>query len=56
MEDTMFLIERSHHGDKEAREILVRENTGLVWSIVRRYMGRGTDSEDLFQIGIMGLI
>ena len=56
MEDTMFLIERSHHGDKEAREILVRENTGLVWSIVRRYMGRGTDSEALFQIGIMGLI
>ena len=56
MEDTMFLIERSHHGDKEAREILVQENTGLVGSIVRRYMGRGTDSEDLFQIGIMGLI
>ena len=56
MEDTMFLIERSHHGDKEAREILVQKNTGLVWSIVRRYMGRGTDSEDLFQIGIMGLI
>ena len=56
MEDTMFLIERSHHGDKEAREILVQENTGLVWCIVRRYMGRGTDSEDLFQIGIMGLI
>ena len=56
MEDTMFLIERSHHGDKEARETLVQENTGLVWSIVRRYMGRGTDSEDLFQIGIMGLI
>ena len=56
MEDTMFLIERSHHGDKKAREILVQENTGLVWSIVRRYMGRGTDSEDLFQIGIMGLI
>ena len=54
--DTAVLIERSHHGDKEAREILVRENTGLVWSIVRRYMGRGTDSEDLFQIGIMGLI
>ena len=56
MEDTMFLIERSHHGDKEARELLVQENTGLVWSIVRRYMGRGTDSEDLFQIGVMGLI
>ena len=56
MEETMALIERSHHGDKEARDRLVQENMGLVWSIVRRYMGRGTDSEDLFQIGLMGLI
>ncbi len=56
MEDTMVLIERSHHGDKQARERLVEENTGLVWSIVRRFAGRGTDSEDLFQIGAMGLI
>lgn len=56
MEDTMGLIERSHHGDKQAREKLVKENMGLVWSIVRRFAGRGTDSEDLFQIGAMGLI
>ncbi|MCC8163167.1 MAG: SigF/SigG family RNA polymerase sporulation sigma factor [Lachnospiraceae bacterium] len=56
MEDTMVLIERSHHGDKTARERLVEENTGLVWSVVRRFAGRGTDSEDLFQIGAMGLI
>ena len=56
MEDVMFLIEKSHHGDKKARELLVQKNTGLVWSIVRRYIGRGTDSEDLFQIGVMGLI
>lgn len=56
MEDTMVLIERSHHGDKRAREQLVEENTGLVWSIVRRFTGRGTDMEDLFQIGALGLI
>ncbi|MCD8248730.1 MAG: SigB/SigF/SigG family RNA polymerase sigma factor [Lachnospiraceae bacterium] len=56
MDDTMVLIEKSHHGDKKARERLVEENTGLVWSIVRRFAGRGTDSEDLFQIGAMGLI
>ena len=56
MEDTMGLIERSHHGDKQAREKLVKENMGLVWSIVRRFSGRGADSEDLFQIGAMGLI
>ncbi len=56
MEDTMVLIERSHHGDKKAREQLVEENMGLVWSIVRRFAGRGAESEDLFQIGAMGLI
>ena len=56
MEDTMVLIERSHHGDKEAREQLVKENMGLVWSIVRRFSGRGTENEDLFQIGAMGLL
>ncbi len=56
MEKTMVLIERSHHGDKKAREQLVEENMGLVWSIVKRFSGRGTDMEDLFQIGAMGLI
>ncbi len=56
MEETMVLIEKSHHGDKRARERLVEENMGLVWSIVRRFAGRGTDNEDLFQIGAMGLI
>lgn len=56
MEDTMTLIERSHHGDKKAREQLVEENMGLVWSIVRRFCGRGTEMEDLFQIGAMGLL
>lgn len=52
----MVLIEKSHHGDKKAREQLVEENMGLVWSIVKRFSGRGTDMEDLFQIGAMGLI
>lgn len=56
MEETMVLIERSHHGDKEAREQLVEENMGLVWSVVKRFTGRGTDMEDLFQIGAMGLL
>lgn len=56
MDDMMVLIERSHHGDKKAREQLVEANMGLVWSIVKRFSGRGTDMEDLFQIGAMGLI
>lgn len=56
MEETFALIERSHHGDKEAREQLVEKNMGLVWSVVKRFTGRGTDMEDLFQIGAMGLL
>lgn len=56
MEETMTLIEKAHQGDKEARDRLVMDNMGLVWSIVRRFQGRGLDMEDLFQIGSIGLI
>lgn len=56
MEHTIALIERSHNGDKEARDMLVEENLGLVWSIVKRFAGRGHELEDLFQIGSIGLI
>ncbi|MBE5951174.1 MAG: SigB/SigF/SigG family RNA polymerase sigma factor [Lachnospiraceae bacterium] len=54
--DTQLLIKRAQNGDKEAREQLINENVGLVWSIVRRYMGRGQEAEDLFQIGVIGLM
>ena len=43
MEDTIVLLERSHKGDKEAREELVEKNLGLVHHIVRRFAGRGYD-------------
>ncbi len=56
MEDTIALIRKSHEGDKEAREILIENNLGLVWSIVRRFAGRGQEMEDLFQIGSIGLM
>jgi RNA polymerase sporulation-specific sigma factor len=56
MEHTIALIEKSHQGDKEARDMLVEENMGLVWSIVKRFVGRGHEQEDLFQIGSIGLI
>jgi len=56
MDETMTLIESAHAGDKEARDRLVVENMGLVWSIVRRFTGRGHEPEDLFQIGSIGLI
>lgn len=50
------LIEAAHQGDKEARDRLVTENMGLIWSIVRRFSGRGYELEDLFQIGSIGLL
>ena len=50
------LIRKSQAGDKEAREQLVLNNVGLVWSIVRRFINRGHDTDDLFQIGVIGLI
>ena len=56
MEETAVLIERSQAGDKEARERLIEENLGLVRHIVKRFVGRGYDMEDLFQIGCIGLI
>lgn len=52
----MELLQRAHDGDKEARDRLVMENIGLVWSIVKRFSGRGCETEDLFQIGSIGLL
>lgn len=56
MEETAVLIERSQAGDKEARERLIEENLGLVRHIVKRFLERGYDAEDLFQIGCIGLM
>ena len=56
MEDILALIGRAHQGDKEARDTLVEKNIGLVHSIVRRFLNRGVEAEDLFQIGSIGLI
>lgn len=56
MADTRALMERAHKGDKKAREQLIQENMGLIWSIVRRFKNRGAEMEDLFQIGSIGLI
>ena len=56
MEEVAVLIARSQAGDKAAREALIEENLGLVHHIVRRFLGRGYDAEDLFQIGAIGLM
>ena len=54
--DTVAMIRLAHEGDKSARDTIVNENMGLVWSVVRRFIGRGYEAEDLFQIGCIGLI
>lgn len=56
MEDMVSLIRLAHEGDRTARDALVMNNVGLVWSIVRHFGGRGYDLEDLFQIGCVGLL
>lgn len=56
MRDTRALMEQVHQGDKKARDKLIEENMGLIWSIVRRFKHRGVEMEDLFQIGSIGLI
>ena len=55
MERTAELIRRSQDGDKEARDTLIQENMGLVHHVVRRFLGRGAEAEDLTQIGAIGL-
>ena len=49
-------IQRSQAGDQEARDILVEKNVRLVWSVVQRFLNRGYDPDDLFQIGSIGLL
>lgn len=56
MEEVSVLIARSQTGDKEARKVLIENNLGLVHHIVKRFLGRGYDAEDLFQIGSIGLM
>ena len=50
------LIAKSQAGDEKARELLITENTGLIWAVVKRFIGRGTDQEDLFQLGCLGFL
>ena len=56
MEDVSVLIAKAQAGDIQARDILIEENLGLVHHIVKRFVGRGYDAEDLFQTGTIGLI
>lgn len=50
------LIFRSQSGDREATEALVEENSGLIWSVARRFLGRGAEADDLYQLGCLGFL
>lgn len=50
------LLRRAKNGDRTAREELIVGNSGLIWSIARRYFGRGVDPEDLYQLGCLGFL
>ena len=50
------LIKRSHDGDQGARDLIVQKNMRLVWSVVQRFLNRGYEPDDLFQIGSIGLL
>ena len=50
------LIQRSQAGDRTATEQLVVDNSGLIWSVARRYFGRGIDPDDLYQLGCVGFL
>ena len=50
------LLKRCQEGDREAGELLVAENAGLIWSVTRRFIGRGVESDDLYQLGCLGFL
>ena len=56
MSEISALLERAQSGDSAAVEQAIQENSGLIWSIVKRYHGCGVDTEDLYQLGCIGFI
>lgn len=50
------MIAQSQAGDSDARETLLKENSGLIWSVARRFIGRGAESDDLYQLGCLGFL
>ena len=56
MNERLALLERAQEGDEAAASQMLEENSGLIWSIVRRYYGCGVESDDLYQLGCIGFI
>lgn len=54
--ETFALLERAQQGDESACERVLTENNGLIWSVVRRYYGRGVEPDDLYQLGCLGFL
>ena len=50
------LLAKSQSGDREAAQLLVEENSGLIWSVAKRFIGRGTEPEGLYQLGCVGFL
>lgn len=55
-EDNITLLQQARSGDEEALSRLVENNTGLIWSVARRFFGRGYEPDDLFQLGSVGFL
>ncbi|MCL2839732.1 MAG: RNA polymerase sporulation sigma factor SigF [Defluviitaleaceae bacterium] len=56
MNETLALIARAQEGDNNAAEQLIKENSGLIWSVVKKFAKRGYEPDDLYQIGAIGLL
>ena len=50
------LITRCQAGDPEAKETLIIENSGLIWSVTRRFLGRGAEPDDMYQLACLGFL
>ena len=56
MERSLELLQKAQNGDRQAAQTMIEENSGLIWSVARRFFGRGVDSDDLYQLGCLGFI
>ena len=56
MEETITLLRQAQAGDREAAGRMIEENAGLIWSIARRYFGRGVEPDELYQLGCLGFL
>ena len=50
------LIAKCQSGDEQAKEVILKQNNGLIWAFVKRFAGKGTETEDLYQLGCLGFL